>query len=147
MTTATQTAKMIYPSQPVATMILGKMRKRFPERKYEIHKVSTGWQIVGITVCPSAMPPAKPAPVNNLTFASTASAELDALVFEFPYQRQTKAWWYFEMAGKDYWLHKNHCIAADLIEEPNEPIIIRLKVSAKIAKEKGLIQQSQQEAA
>lgn len=139
MTTATQTAKMIYADPSVANMILGKMKKRFPERKYTVVQVSAGHQIVPITVCPSAMPPKKPVPVNNKTFASAGSDTLDALVFEFPYLRQTKAWWYFD-GGDVQYLHKNHCISAELIEEPMEPVKLRIKVTAKVAAEKGLIQ-------
>lgn len=135
MTTATQTAKMIYPSEPVANMILGKMVKRFPERKYTICKVSSGYQVVGIKKLPDYMPPAKPLPVNNKTFASPASQTLDALVFEFPYQRETKAWWYFDGGETGVmWIHKNHVIAAEIIDGTT----IRLKVSKKIAIEKGL---------
>ncbi|WP_113155926.1 hypothetical protein [Nitratireductor sp. OM-1] len=139
MTTATQTAKMIYPDAMVANMILGKMRKRYPERKYTVMPVSGGHQIVPITVCPSAMPPKKPAPVNNKTFASAESNTLDAMVFEFPFLRQTKAWWYFD-GGDVQYLHKNHCISASLVTNNDDTIMLRLKVSAKIAEEKGLIQ-------
>lgn len=136
MTTATQTAKMIYPSEPVANMILGKMRKKYPERKYMLCKVSSGWQVVGVTKLPDYMPPKKPLPVNNATFASATSQTLDALVFEFPYQRETKAWWYFDGGETGVnWLHKNHAIAAEIIDGTT----IRLKVSKKIAMEKGLV--------
>ena len=60
MTTETQTAKMIYADANVARMILGKMKKSHPERQYTVMKVTTGWQVCGVTQCPSAMHPKKP---------------------------------------------------------------------------------------
>lgn len=147
MTTAVQTAKMIYPSEAVAKMILGKMVKRYPERKYTIVQVSSGHQVVGIKKLPDYMPPHKPAPVNNKTFASADSQTLDALVFEFPYQRETKAWWYFDggVTGVN-WIHKNHVISYEIVntntlESPSAKLI-RIKVSEKIAKKTGLVKEA-----
>jgi hypothetical protein len=138
MTTQTQTAQMIYAQKPVAQMILGKMLKRNPGKSWTMVQIPSGWQVAPVNVLKSGMPPAKPAPViKNLTFATAASNTLDAVVYEFPYVRETKAWFYFD-GGAVKWIHKNKLISHEVIETPMEATIIRFKISKKIALEIGL---------
>lgn len=109
MTTAIQTAKMIYPQQNVAQMILGKMRKRFPERKYEVMKVSSGWQVVGITKCPDYVPPAKPLPVKKTEPKVLATG---AVLVAVPLVKECPSYW--QIAHSKEWLHKSHVISSSV---------------------------------
>ncbi len=139
MTTNTQTDKMIYAQKPVAQMILGKMQKRNPGKAYTMVQIPSGWQVAPINIVKSGMPPHKPHPVlkNTLTFANAASTTLDALVYEFPYVRETKAWFYFD-GGDVQWIHKNKLISHEIIEQPNETTMLRFKVSQMVALAAGL---------
>jgi hypothetical protein len=139
MTTNTQTEKMIYAQKPVAQMILGKMQKRNPGKAYTMVQIPSGWQVAPVNVLKSGMPPHKPHPVlkNTLTFASAASTTLDALVYEFPYVRETKDWFYFD-GGNVQWIHKNKLISHEIIDMPYEPTMLRFKVSQKVALAAGL---------
>lgn len=153
MTTATQTAKMIYPSQAVANMICGKLMKRDPGKSYHVVPVTSGFQVAPVTLCPpktfteglsysqwataatqNPQPTKKFVPVkNNKTFANAQSTTLDALTFELPYLKETKAWVYFAEGSLIPWVHKGKLISSELIETPNEPVMFRFKISAKEA--------------
>lgn len=138
MTALSNTAKMIYETPAVANMILGKLVKRNPDKKFVMMKVDTGWQVAPVQVMPSGMPPAKPAPVlSGQLFGKPTNFASDALTFEFPFQRSTKAWLYFD-GGNVKWLHRNKVISYDIIEQPGETMMIRFRVSPKVAKEAGL---------
>ena len=139
MTTNTQTSKMIYAQKPVAQMILGKMQKRNPGKEYTMVQLPSGWQVAPINIVKSGMPPHKPHPVlkNTLTFANAGSTTLDALVYEFPYVRETKDWFYFD-GGNVQWIHKNKLISHEIIDTPYETTMLRFKVSKKVALAAGL---------
>lgn len=138
MTTQSQTAKMIYETPAVANMICGKLMKRSPEKKFAVVKLATGWQVAPITVVKSGMPPSKPAPVQSTILWHQPSGFVgEALTFEFPFVRETKAWFYFD-GGNVKWLHRNKVISHEIIETVGETTMIRFKVSAKVAKEAGL---------
>ena len=138
MTTETQTAKMIYADANVARKILGKMKKSHPERQYTVMKVTTGWQVCGVTVCPSGMPAKKPlawgvaipAPEGQVYGTWTGDVVVE---LEFPYLKNSKRFWYFELNG-ERWLHKNNCVSAEVADG-----MLKLKVPAKIAKKHGLV--------
>ena len=139
MTTETQTAKMIYADANVARMILGKMKKSHPERQYTVMKVTTGWQVCGVTVCPTGMPAKKPLawsgaiPAPEGKLYGNASAGDVCVELAFPYLKNSKRFWYFELNG-ERWLHKNNCVSAEVVDGQ-----LKLKLPVKIAQKHGLV--------
>ncbi|MGK9084959.1 hypothetical protein KXR64_16585 [Brucella intermedia] len=82
--------KMIYDTQAVANMIAGKLSKT-KGVKHDVYKVTTGFQVVPVTVCKAYVPPAKPLPVTKpseitkkiQTAAEVADSDKITLTFKF----------------------------------------------------------------
>ena len=62
-----------------------------------------------------------------------ASAGDACVELEFPYLKNSKRFWYFELNG-ERWLHKNNCVSAEVADG-----MLKLKVPAKIANKHGLV--------
>ena len=51
----------------------------------------------------------------------------------FPYLKNSKRFWYFELNG-ERWLRKNNCVSAEVVDGT-----LKLKLPVKIAKKHGLV--------
>ncbi|MCL4743802.1 MAG: hypothetical protein KJZ83_00155 [Burkholderiaceae bacterium] len=125
----TETTKMIYPQEGIANQIANKLMQT-KDTKYAVYKVTTGFQVVPVTICKSGMPPAIPAPVAKV--AKDVQAE-DTVTLEFPFNRQTKSWWYFD-GGEVQFLHKSHPISVEIKDN-----MLRMVLAKKTAIKFGLL--------
>ena len=75
----------------------------------------------GCKICPGISEDALPEPV----------------VYEFPYVRQTKDWFYF-VGGSVTWSHKSKLISYEIIASSIDTTMIRFKVSKDVAQAVGL---------
>lgn len=104
-----QTAKMIYPNQLVADMICQKLNET--AGKHIVMKVSTGYQVCPVQVLQGYTGPTFPT-LKTVTDAPAApqTETGDVLTLTIPFQRETKAWIFFE--DKHYYaLNKCHPIS------------------------------------
>ncbi|MEK1853065.1 MAG: hypothetical protein AAAC48_14640 [Phyllobacterium sp.] len=111
MNVQTSAQKLIFSEEGVARQILKKMVVSYPERKYTLAKVSTGWQVVPITQCAPYMPPAVPLPVKKPALSKPLPAS-DIVLVEVPFKKETPAYW--EIEHEKPWLHKSHIISSEV---------------------------------
>lgn len=140
----TETAKMIYPQQHVANMIAGRLTK-VNGKPYTVYKVTTGFQVVPITKCESAMPPWPPKEVAEVVTTITAakkivktalSGELIVLKFKFHADRPKTLHVIGANDGGVKWLHKSGMVSFEIDEAAG---IATVTYPKKEAEKKGVI--------
>ncbi len=127
------TAKMIYPHPDIAAMIAGKLSKS-KGGKYEVHKVTTGYQVVLVTQCPPHMPPAKALPFESKTPGRTW-AGVEFVVVDLKFRGESKVYvdaWTAE--GKQISFGKSTLIGWEIKDDR-----VFLKMTKAIAKKRGLL--------
>lgn len=129
----TETAKMIYPDKAVADAIAAKLMQT-KGKKYEVFKVSTGFQVCPITVCKAYVPPAKPLPVKKPSFNDAPSGDVVIVTMKF----QAESPKYLSVVNDEGKLmHFGKGTLIDWEIEDNKTV--KLKMSKAVAKKRGLI--------
>lgn len=131
----TETAKMIYPQQAVANMIAGKMTKS-KGQKYDVYKVTTGWQVVPVNVCKPHVPPAKPAPVLKLKKASEKATPANAVKIALPFKMQSPSYVTALFEGKPIHFGKSTLIDWSISDDG---MTVTMVIPEAIAKKRGLM--------
>lgn len=134
----TETTKMIYAEKAVADAIAAKLTQ-VNEKKYDVYKVTTGFQVVPITVCKAYVPPAKPAPVMKLNMAAEkekAPGEVIVLKYKLHMEHPKTIHIIAKSDGLVKWLHKSGMISWELFPEEGYVLI---KYAKKVAEKKGVI--------
>lgn len=134
----TETAKMIYAQEDVAKAIAAKMMQ-IRGKKYEVYKVTTGFQVCPVTVCKAYVPPAKPLPVQKTSFDEVPSG--DVVVIAMKLHNESPK--YISVYKDDESLMhfgKSSLIAWEVtIGEGESTPTVKLKMTKKTAKKRGLI--------
>ena len=125
----TETAKMIYSDKAVADAIAAKLMQT-KGKKYEVFKVSAGFQVCPITVCP----PAKPFQVKKPSYNGASSGDVVIVTMKF----QAESPKYLSVVNDEGKLmHFGKGTLIDWEIEDNKTV--KLKMSKAVAKKRGLI--------
>lgn len=131
-----ETAKLIYPQRSIAAMIADKLSKT-KGAKYEVRKITTGYQVVMVTQCPPHIPPSKPLPVTK-SFALKIEHEgtdADCIVIDLKFRGESKVYvdaWTNE--GKPISFGKTTLIGWEIMGD-----MVTLQMAKAVAKKRGLI--------
>lgn len=136
--------KMIYETQAVANMIAGKLTKK-KGVKYDVYKVSTGFQVCPITVCKDYVPPAKPLPVAkpaDITKKVQDAASVpdsDKITLTFKFKNESPVYLDVYMPdGSVKSFGKSNILAYAIGGEPDH-LNIALTMTKAFAKKRGLL--------
>jgi len=91
----TQTSKKIYENPKIAAMIAGKLAKH-QNKKFEVFKVTEGYQVVAVQKLPAYMPPAKPAPVQKVDASQPKKLTVTGETAQFTFKLLSDAPKYLE---------------------------------------------------
>ncbi|MCO5157909.1 MAG: hypothetical protein M9945_14365 [Aquamicrobium sp.] len=138
--------KMIYETQAVANMIAGKLTKN-KGVKYDVYKVTTGFQVVPITVCKDYVPPAKPLPVAKPADLvkklqdEAAVPDSDKITLSFKFKNESNVYIdVFMPDGTVKSFGKSNILAYAInVEEGTSTPTIQLTMTKAFAKKRGLI--------
>jgi hypothetical protein len=133
--------KLIYPSNGIAAMIAGKLTKT-KGLKHDVYKVTTGFQVVPVTVCQDYMPPKKPLPVMDgatlkKLIKDKAQAGGDVLTFTFKFRGESAVYidiWMEDGSPKSF--GKSNLIDWEVSDDKATVV---LQITKAIAKKRGLI--------
>ena len=131
----TETAKMIYPQQTVANMIAGKLTKS-KGKKYDVYKVTTGWQVVPVNVCKPHVPPAKPMPVLKLKKAAEKAAPANTVKIVLPFKMQSPSYVTALHDGKPIHFGKSNLIDWSISDDG---VFVTMVIAEAVAKKRGLM--------
>jgi len=136
----TETAKMIFPDKTTAREILTSLNRRKPASLFTVVQIPQGWQVCRIHKCPDYMPAMKPAPVVT-KFAPKSDTQLTAMglvKLTYPLVKLTSKEFTILRPSGEPTTHKLAALnkwSRNLTQKT-----ITFEVSAKWAKERGLLQ-------
>ena len=140
------TTKRIYATEFTANMIAAKLAKHKGE-KFSVVKIPSGFQVVGITMLPSAMPPRKPKPVqqgNPLIILGKGLAE----VWTFRFNSETDKYLsVLDPAGNVVWFGKGTVLGYEVHETLMEETTVTIKFPVSVAKKRNVAAIAIQQAA
>ena len=142
-----ETSKLIFPDEPTARDILTSLNRRKPASLFTVVQIPQGWQVCRVDICPEYMPAMKPAPVMT-KFAPKSDTQLTAMglvKLTFPLVKLTsKEFTILRPSG----VSTTHKLDGLLKWSRNlTQKTLTFEVSAKWAKERGLLRTTTMEEA
>jgi hypothetical protein len=129
-----QTADMIYPDKKIAHMILGKIKKLYPDDEWSVIDLPTGFQV---TRKPGPLVGVHSAPCKPLAGAAPAKPPVPVgpvVTVTLPYGSQSPHFIECFHGGKKTWVGKTTLLSFDVDKASNT---VAMMMSAKHAKKRG----------